>query len=68
MQRIEIDILERLTVEARNARNPPIEYPIAEDGKPCVHRPKPDLDMADLLDAAIAEIKALRARQDHDPR
>ena len=68
MQRIKIDILERLTIEARNARNPPIEYPVAEDGLPYVHRPEPDLDMADLLDEAIAEIRALRARQNHDPR
>lgn len=62
MQRIKIDILERLTVEARNARNPPIEYVAADDGLPKVVYPKPDNDMADLLDAAIAEIISLRRR------
>ena len=63
MQRIEIDILERLTVEARNARNPPIDVGVDHYGNRKVLRPEPDLDMADLLDAAVAEIKALRARQ-----
>ena len=68
MQRIEIDILERLTVEARNARNPPLEIVSDEHGNREVRRAERNPDLADLLDAAIAEIKALRARQDHDPR
>lgn len=68
MQRIEIDILERLTVEARNARNPPPNVYYDDHGIRRVRPDAPDTDMADLLDAAIAEIKALRARQNNDPR
>ena len=66
MQRIEIDILDRLTVEARNALNPPHDIYYDDHGIRRVRRPKPDTDLADLLYAAIAEIRALRAMAQGD--
>ena len=63
MQRIKIDILERLTVEARNARNPPPNLFYDDYGIRRMRSPEPDLNLADLLDEAIVEIQALRSRR-----
>ena len=56
-----------LRTEAKNQRTPPIDYVIAEDGGRMVHRPEPDIAMAELLEEAAAalaekdkEIEALR--------
>lgn len=64
MQRIKIDIIERLAVEARNQRRPPVEYVYDQHGNRAVHNPQPDLDMAFLLEDARSEILWLRAELD----
>ena len=52
------DLIECLRIEARNAANPPTEYVLAEDGGRAIHKPNPDLDMAELLDQAANRITA----------
>ncbi|MBP8235634.1 MAG: hypothetical protein KAY22_25400 [Rhizorhabdus sp.] len=52
------DLVECLRIEARNAANPPTEYLLADDGGRMVHKPKPDFDMAELLDQAANRITA----------
>src|SRR5690606_14045816 len=44
--------------EAKNQRTPPIDYVIAEDGGRMVHRPEPDIAMAELLEEAAAALAA----------
>jgi len=61
---LKIDIIERLAVEARNQRHPPVEYVYDPHGNRAVHHPQPDIDMADLLEDARSEILWLRAELD----
>lgn len=58
------DLVECLRIEADHARNPPTEYLVADDGGRMVHKPKPDLDMAELLDQAANRIAAEGAIND----
>lgn len=60
MRKIPRDLPLILRTEARNQRTPPIDYVIAEDGGRMVHRPEPDVAMAELLDDAATEIARLR--------
>jgi hypothetical protein len=60
MERIEIDIEERLRHEAMVCRNPPVEYVVGEDGGRVVHRPNPDYAMAELLEDAAKVVADLR--------
>jgi hypothetical protein len=60
MERIHIDIEERLRHEAMVCRHPPIEYVVGEDGGRVVHRPNPDYAMAELLEDAATVIANLR--------
>jgi len=66
-ERLPRDLVTILRTEAKNQRTPPIDYVIAEDGGRMVHRPEPDIAMAELLEEAAAalaekdkEIEALR--------
>ncbi|SCW56428.1 hypothetical protein SAMN02927924_01389 [Sphingobium faniae] len=52
------DLVECLRIEARHAVNPPTEYVVADDGGRMIHKPKPDMDMAELLDQAANRITA----------
>lgn len=60
MERMHIDIEERLRHEAMVCRHPPIEYLVGEDGGRVVHRPDPDYAMAELLEDAAKVIAGLR--------
>lgn len=60
MERIHVDIEERLRHEAMVCRHPPIEYLVGEDGGRVVHRPNPDYAMAELLEDAAKTIVDLR--------
>lgn len=58
------NLVDCLRIEARNAANPPTEYLIADDGGRMVYKPKPDQDMAELLDQAANRITADGATMD----
>jgi|GEM_PF-2691371 len=55
------DLVTILRTEAKNQRTPPIDYVIAEDGGRMVHRPDPDIAMAELLEEAAAALASERA-------
>jgi len=60
MRELPRDLVTILRTEAKNQRTPPIDYVVAEDGGRMVHRPDPDIAMAELLEeaaAALAETK-----------
>lgn len=52
------DLVTILRTEAKNQRTPPIDYVIAEDGGRMVHRPDPDIAMAELLEEAASALAA----------
>lgn len=55
------DLVTILRTEAKNQRTPPIDYVVAEDGGRMVHRPDPDIAMAELLEEAAAALASERA-------
>lgn len=57
-----VDIVTILRTEAQNQRTPPIDYVIAEDGGRMVHRPEPDIAMAELLEEAASALATLEAK------
>lgn len=73
MRELPRDLVTILRTEAKNQRNPPVDYVIAEDGGRMVHYPEPDIAMAELLeeaatalaakDAELAAVKEMYARE-----
>jgi len=61
MREIPRDIVTILRTEAKNQRTPPIDCVIAEDGGRMVHRPEPDIAMAELLEEAASALASERA-------
>lgn len=61
MHELPRDLVTILRTEAKNQRTPPIDYVIAEDGGRMVHRPEPDIAMAELLEEAAAALASERA-------
>lgn len=61
MRKLPRDLVLILRTEAKNQRTPPIDYVIAEDGGRMVHRPEPDIAMAELLEEAATALSAERA-------
>ena len=64
MHELPRDLVTILRTEAKNQRTPPIDYVIAEDGGRMVHRPEPDIAMAELLEEAAAALEALSAENE----
>lgn len=64
MRKLQRDLVLILRTEAQNQRTPPIDYVIAEDGGRMVHRPEPDIAMAELLEEAAAALEALSAENE----
>ncbi|MCH6203402.1 hypothetical protein L3V16_06055 [Brucella ciceri] len=58
MRELPRNLVTILRTEARNQRTPPIDYVIAEDGGRMVHRPEPDIAMAELLEEAATALAA----------
>jgi len=56
--RLPRDLVTILRTEANNQRTPPIDYVVAEDGGRMVHRPDPDIAMAELLEEAASALAA----------
>lgn len=61
MHKLPRDLVLILRTEAKNQRTPPIDYVIAEDGGRMVHRPEPDIAMAELLEEAATALTTERA-------
>ena len=61
MRKLPRDLVLILRTEAKNQRTPPIDYVIAEDGGRMVHRPEPDIAMAELLEEAATALASERA-------
>lgn len=61
MRELPRDLVTILLTEAKNQRTPPIDYVVAEDGGRMVHRPDPDIAMAELLEEAAAALASERA-------
>lgn len=61
MRDLHRDLVTILRTEARNQRTPPIDYAIAEDGGRMVHRPDPDIAMAELLEEAATALTTERS-------
>lgn len=61
MRELPRDLVTILRTEAKNQRTPPIDYVVAEDGGRMVHRPEPDIAMAELLEEAAAALASERA-------
>lgn len=64
MRELPRDLVTILRTEAKNQRTPPIDYVIAEDGGRMVHRPEPDIAMAELLEEAASALAAERAARE----
>lgn len=64
MRKLPRDLVTILRTEARNQRTPPIDYVIAEDGGRMVHRPEPDIAMAELLEEAANALEAAAEREE----
>lgn len=61
MRELPRDLVTILRTEAKNQRTPPIDYVVAEDGGRMVHRPDPDIAMAELLEEAADALASERA-------
>jgi len=64
MRELPRDLVTILRTEAKNQRTPPIDYVIAEDGGRMVHRPEPDIAMAELLEEAAAALAEKEAENE----